>query len=83
MLGNMSKKENQEERKRPLNKEDSKSLRLNRGVELLLRNKKRREPKPKTFQVKFGKIVSFFSREVDVFFQFHLDFRKKSSQGEE
>ena len=83
MQKSMGKKKDQEEKERPLNNHESNtSLKLNRGVELLLRNKKRREPKPKTFQVKFGKIVSFFSREVDIFFNFHLDFKKKSSQGE-
>lgn len=80
----MGKKRNQGERKRPLNNDESNTpLHINRGVELLLRNKKRRHPRPKTFQVKFGKVVSFFSREVDFFFQIHLDFRKKSSRGEE
>ena len=31
---------------------------INRGVELLLRNRRRIPEKPKTFQVKFGKMVS-------------------------
>ena len=35
---------------------------INRGIELLLRNKRRGESKPKTFQVKFGKMVSLFQR---------------------
>ena len=53
---------------------------MNRGVELLLRNKNRVTggDKPKTFQVKFGKLVSFFGREIDLSFNFHLDFKKKS-----
>ena len=74
----------QEEEKSPLNKvkSDEDSLKINRGVELLLRNK-RRVQKPKTFQVKFGNMVSFFNREIEFYLDFHLDIRKSSSnQGE-
>ena len=49
--------EDREEEKKDLN--NDKPLEINRGVELLLRNR-RKKPKPKTFQVKF----SFFSREI-------------------
>lgn len=53
-------------------------LKINRGFELLLRNKRRvNRESPKTFQVKFGKIVSLFKREIHLFFEFHLDIRKK------
>ncbi len=84
MHGNMSKKKDQEGRENSLNNEESESsLRINRGVELLLRNKNRSKQRPKTFQVKFGKTVTFFSREVDFFFNFHLDFNKISSKEEE
>jgi len=70
-------KGNQEEEKKSLNKsQGDNSLKMNRGFELLLRNKKRREP-PKTFQLKFGKMVSFFSREIHFFLDIHLDIRKK------
>ena len=73
----MSKKKNQEEKgKDPLNKTTSDQIHINRGVELLLR-KRRKKPVPKTFQVKFGKFLSFFSREVELYFNFYLDFRKK------
>ena len=75
----------QEEEKSPLNKikSDSDSLKLNKGVELLLRNK-RRAQKPKTFQVKFGNMISFFNREIEFYLDFHLDIRKSSfNQGEE
>ena len=77
--------EDQEEEKSPLNKikSDSDSLKLNKGVELLLRNK-RRAQKPKTFQVKFGNMISFFNREIEFYLDFHLDIRKSSfNQGEE
>jgi len=80
----MSKKKGQEEKGNPLNNEESdSSLRINRGVELLLRNKNRSKQRPKTFQVKFGKIITFFSREIDFFFDFHLDFNNTSSKKEE
>ena len=49
--------DDQEDVKKDLNKDES--LEINRGVELLLRNR-RKKPKPKTFQVKF----SFFRREI-------------------
>ena len=76
--------EDQEEEKSPLNKikSDEDSLKINKGVELLLRNK-RRVQKPKTFQVKFGNMVSFWNREIEFYLDFHLDIRKSSSnQGE-
>ena len=75
--------EDQEEEKSPLNKikSDEDSLKINRGVELLLRNK-RRVQKPKTFQVKFGNMVSFFNREIEFYLDFHLDIRKSNSKGE-
>ena len=50
---------------------------INRGVELLLRNRRKRESKPKTFQVKFGKMISLFRREFHFFIEFHFDIRKK------
>tara|TARA_R100000027_G_C2223552_1_gene86852 strand:+ start:256 stop:411 length:156 start_codon:yes stop_codon:yes gene_type:complete len=49
---------------------------MNKGFELLLRNKKRRDP-PKTFQFKFGKMVSFLSREIHFFLDIQFDIRKK------
>ena len=77
MLGSMSKKKNQDgKRGDPLNKTTSNLTHINRGVELLLR-KRRKKTVPKTFQVKFGKFLSFFNREVEFYFNFYLDFRKK------
>ena len=52
--------EDQEEEKRILNKDKPE---MNRGVELLLRNRRRTE-KPKTFQVKFGKLIALWNREI-------------------
>lgn len=66
-----------EEREDPLNN-DNESPKMNRGFELLLRNRKRREP-PKTFQVTFGKMVSLFKREFHFFLDIQFDIRKKES----
>ncbi len=49
---------------------------LNRGVELLLRNRRREEP-PKTFQIRFGNMVSLFKRDFVFHFNFYLDIRKR------
>ena len=56
----------QEEEKSNLNNDDSE---INKGVELLLRNRRREEPS-KTFQVKF----CIFNREVT----FYLNIKKKN-----
>ena len=50
---------------------------INRGVELLLRNRRRIPERFKTFQVKFGKMVSLFRREIVFHLNFYLDIRKK------
>ena len=55
-----------EEGKDDLNKDNTE---MNKGVELLLRNRRKEEPKSKTFQVQF----SFFNREIT----FYLDIKKK------
>ena len=83
MHGGIVVTEDQEEEKSPLNKikSDEDSLKINKGVELLLRNK-RRVQAPKTFQVKFGNMVSFFNREIEFYLDFHLDIRKSNSKGE-
>ena len=66
--------EDQEDEKSSLNKSDP---HINRGVELLLRNRRRKPDPPKTFQVKFGKMVSLFRREIVFHLNFYLDIRKK------
>ncbi len=74
--------EDQEEEKKALNKNRSDDTpRINRGVELLLRNK-RRISQPKTFQVKVGKMISFLKREIHFNFELSLDI-KKQVKGEE
>ena len=56
---------------------------INRGFELLLRNRRRKPEPPKTFQVKFGKMVSLFRREIVFHLNFYLDIRKKQSLEDE
>ncbi len=53
-----------------INKSDS--SKINRGVELILRREK---PKAKTFQYCFEKVVSFFNKEVTIYFNFSFDIR--------
>ena len=65
--------DDQEEEKRNLNKDKPE---INRGVELLLRNRRRTE-RPKTFQVKFGKLIALWNREIIFHFNFYLDISKK------
>lgn len=64
----------QEGGKSPLNNSEPEP---NRGIELLLRNRRRKPDPPKTFQVKFGKMVSLFRREITFHLNVYLDIRKK------
>jgi hypothetical protein len=66
--------EDLEDERNKLNNVDS---HINRGVELLLRNRRRKPDPPKTFQIKFGKMVSLFRREIVLHLNFYLDIRKK------
>ena len=66
--------ENLEGEKKSLNNDKPE---LNRGVELLLRNRRRKPDPPKTFQVKFGKLIALWNREIIFHFNFYLDIRKK------
>jgi hypothetical protein len=50
---------------------------INRGVELLLRNRRSKPDPPKTFQIKFGNMVALFRREIVFHLNFYLDIRKK------
>lgn len=74
MPGNIVMTKDQEDGKRKLNNNE---LQINRGVELLLRNRRKRDSKPKTFQMKFGKMISLFQREFHFYIEFHFDNRKK------
>ena len=65
--------EDLEDEKKSLNKDTTE---INRGVELLLRRRRKHE-KTKTFQVKFGKLIALWNREIIFHFNFYLDIRKK------
>ena len=73
MHGGINVTENLEEEKKFLNNDKPD---INRGVELLLRRRNKPE-KPKTFQVKFGKLIALWNREIIFHFNFYLDIRKK------
>ena len=75
MHGGIVVTENQEDEKKSLNKNTS--TEINRGVELLLRNRRKKPEPSKTFQVKFGNMIAFFKREIIFHFNFYLDIRKK------
>jgi len=74
MLGSIVMIKDQDDAKSKLNNSDSQ---INRGIELLLRNRKRRSENPKTFQVKFGKMISLFRREFHLYIDFNFDIKKK------
>ena len=73
MHGGINVTEDQAEEKKSLNNDKPE---INRGVELLLRNRRKPE-KPKTFQVKFGNLIALWNREIIFHFNFYLDIRKK------
>ena len=76
MQGGIVMTENLEDEKNDLNNTE---IHINRGFELMLRPRKRKEkePPPKTFQVKFGKMVSLLRREFVFHLNFYIDIRKK------
>ena len=73
MHGGINVTEDLEEEKKDLNKDKP---HINRGVELLLRNRRKPE-KPKTFQVKFGNLIALWNREIVFHLNFYFDIRKK------
>ena len=74
MPGGIVVTEDQGGEKNKLNKPEPE---INRGIELMLRNRRKKPEPPKTFQVKFGKMVSLFRREIVFHLNFYLDIRKK------
>ena len=65
--------EDQEEETSTLNKDTTE---INRGVELLLRRRKKPE-KQRTFRVKFGNLIALWNREIVFHINFYFDIRKK------
>ena len=57
----------------PLN---TSNIHFDRGVELILRGGRK---KPKTFQIKFDRLLNFFKREIEINFAFSLNVKKLSS----
>lgn len=77
MPGDTAMKKNQEDERSQLNKSEE-SPDINRGFELMLRHRSRREkPKPKTFGIMFGKVISLLNREIHFHFELKLDILKK------
>ena len=74
MHGGINVTDDQVEEKKDLNNDKPE---INRGVELLLRRKKEKPEKPKTFQVKFGNLISLWNREIVFHLNFYFDIRKK------
>lgn len=73
MLGDIVVKNEKDER----NKLNSLDSHINRGFELMLQHHSRREEplKPKECSLRFGKVLSLFSREIH--FNFCLEIKKK------
>lgn len=65
----------EEDEKKQLNNTDD-PLEINKGFELMLKRNRRESPKPKTFQVRFGKMISLFRREIHFNFNLELDIKK-------
>jgi hypothetical protein len=77
MHGNIIMIEDQEGERKKLN--NKREPQINRGIELMLRQHNRREKpsEPKTFLIRFGKMLSLFKREVHFQFELFLDIKKK------
>tara|TARA_B100001939_G_C16933717_1_gene615046 strand:- start:965 stop:1168 length:204 start_codon:yes stop_codon:yes gene_type:complete len=60
-----------------LNKKESSGA--NRGFELMLRHRSRKEEAPKLFDYKVDKTLSLFGKEIRFLFNLQMNSRKKSS----
>lgn len=79
MLGSMSKKRNQEDERSLLNKETSTNdPAIDKGFELMIRNKNRREEPPKTLSMKFGSMFTLRGREWGFVFDLGFIFNRKT-----
>jgi hypothetical protein len=58
---------------------NSQDPQINRGFELMLRHNSRREKpsEPKSFQFRFGKMISLLKREIHFQIDFFFDMKKK------
>jgi hypothetical protein len=63
--------------KKPGDLTKGKKLRLNRGIELILSRRETLKPKTNIILFQFGKMVSFFKREITIYFEFSFDIRKQ------
>jgi len=50
---------------------------INKGVELMLRRKRRKAPEPQSCFIKFGKVVTFFRKEITIYFELSFDVKDK------
>jgi hypothetical protein len=77
MQKNITMTKEKEDEKSKLN--NSKDLQINRGFELMLRHSNRREnpSEPKTFQFRFGKMLSLLRREIHFQIDFFFNMKKK------
>lgn len=76
MHGGMSKKRNQEGKDLLNNQIGDLPPEIDKGVELLLRNKKKKE-ESKTFQFKIDKMITLFKRECHLNIDLSFDIKKK------
>ena len=60
-------------------KKSTNDIQINRGFELMLRSAAKSQQKIERpwFQIKFGKIISFFKKEIHFFFEVRMDIKKK------
>ena len=70
-MSNLNKKEN------PIRKE---KFRINRGVELILSKRSTQKPTPNIIIFEFEKLISFFKREINIYFKFSLNINKSQSE---
>jgi len=57
------------------NKINKNNIDVNRGVELILSGGKKKKRKP--FHIILEKMICFFNTEIDIYFEFSLNLRKK------
>jgi hypothetical protein len=51
------------------------SVHINRGIEVILSGGKKKQTKP--FHIIYEKMVCFLKREITIYFEFSIKFRKK------